>query len=67
MYNDLNQVWEEFMFACALYPTDIAFITNVRGEVENQMKRLMNHASIVLWSGNNENEQALVTGWFNVS
>ncbi|TPX30933.1 beta-galactosidase [Synchytrium microbalum] len=59
-------VWEEFMFACALYPTDTSFMKNVRYEVEHQVKRLMHHVSIVLWSGNNENEQALITGWFNV-
>ncbi|TPX41019.1 hypothetical protein SeLEV6574_g06287 [Synchytrium endobioticum] len=60
-------VWQEFLFACALYPTDTAFISNVRKEVEHQLKRLMHHVSIVLWSGNNENEEALITGWFDVA
>ncbi|KAJ3078493.1 hypothetical protein HK102_004465, partial [Quaeritorhiza haematococci] len=57
-------VWQEFMFACAMYPVDAAFLDNVREEAEHQVKRLMHHPSIVLWSGNNENEEALVTGWY---
>ena len=57
-------VWEEFMFACAMYPTDKAFLDNVKAEVTHQVKRLLSHPCIVLWSGNNENEEALVTGWY---
>ena len=57
-------VWEEFMFACAMYPVNSEFLENVRAETEHQVKRLMHHPCIVLWSGNNENEEALVTGWY---
>eukprot|EP00731_Ephydatia_muelleri_P016388 Em0009g812a len=49
-------VWQEMMFACALYPRDTNFLDNVRGEVTHQVRRLGHHASIVLWSGNNENQ-----------
>lgn len=31
-----------------------------------QVKRLQHHASIVLWSGNNENEAAIAQNWYNV-
>lgn len=58
-------VWQEFMFACAMYPRDRTFLQDVREEVAYQVKRLMHHASIVLWSGNNENEAAL--GWFDIT
>jgi beta-mannosidase len=54
-------VWQDFMFACGLYPADSTFIQNVREEVKEQVKRLRNHPSISLWCGNNEIEE----GWFN--
>lgn len=49
-------VWQEFMFADALYPRDTEFLSNVAGEVKHQVRRLSHHASIALWSGNNENQ-----------
>jgi beta-mannosidase len=54
-------VWQEFMFACSMYPGDEAFLNNVRQEAIDNVKRLRNHPSIVLWCGNNEIE----TAWFN--
>lgn len=52
-------VWQDFMFACAMYPGDKAFLNNIKTEAEQQVKRLRNHASIALWCGNNENSE----GW----
>jgi beta-mannosidase len=54
-------VWQEFIFACALYPRDAAFLALVRREVVEQTARLAGHPSVVVWGANNENEQAL--GW----
>ena len=51
-------VWQDFMFACAMYPGDAAFLKNVSEEAEYQVKRLRNHTSIALWCGNNENSEA---------
>ena len=48
------------------YPVDEPFLTNVHDEVIYQVKRLQSHASIVLWSGNNENEQAIAQNWFDI-
>ncbi|KAF9999739.1 hypothetical protein BGZ79_006663 [Entomortierella chlamydospora] len=56
-------VWQEFMFACALYPTNKEFLDNVKLEVSDQVRRLMIHPCIVLWSGNNENQEFMVKGW----
>jgi beta-mannosidase len=51
-------VWQDFMFACSMYPGDKAFLDNVRGEVVDNVKRLRDHPSIVIWVGNNEIETA---------
>lgn len=47
-------VWQDFMFACGLYPADAAFQASVRAEAEAAVKRLRHHASLALWCGNNE-------------
>lgn len=54
-------VWQDFMFACAMYPGDEKFIENVKQEVMDNVNRLQNHASLALWCGNNENSE----GWHN--
>jgi beta-mannosidase len=51
-------VWQDFMFACAMYPGNDEFLENVRQEAINNVKRLRNHPCIVLWCGNNEIEAA---------
>jgi len=51
-------VWQDFMFACSMYPGDEAFLENVRLEAEENIVRLRNHPSIVLWCGNNEIDSA---------
>jgi len=57
-------VWQDFMFACSMYPGDQDFLESVRKEAEEQIKRLRNHPGIVLWCGNNEVETAWVNwGW----
>ena len=52
-------VWQEMIFACALYPRNSAFLGLVDREVREQVSRLATHPSIVVWGGNNENEAAL--------
>uniref|UniRef100_H3C1U4 Beta-mannosidase n=1 Tax=Tetraodon nigroviridis TaxID=99883 RepID=H3C1U4_TETNG len=59
-------VWQDFMFACAMYPTERDFIETVREEIVQQVQRLKSHPSIIVWSGNNENEAALATDWFHI-
>lgn len=54
-------VWQDFMFACAMYPGDTSFVSNVAKEAEQQVTRLKNHSCIALWCGNNENDE----GWKN--
>ncbi|MFA6960465.1 MAG: glycoside hydrolase family 2 protein [Opitutaceae bacterium] len=47
-------VWQDFMFACTLYPHDDAFLDSVREEATQQVERLHHRASLALWCGNNE-------------
>lgn len=54
-------VWQDFMFACAMYPGDKAFLDNVAQEAIDNVKRLRNHTSLALWCGNNESSE----GWEN--
>jgi beta-mannosidase len=59
-------IWQDFMFACAMNPGDIEFLTNVQEEAAQQVKRLRNHASIALWCGNNESSEGWKRwGWQN--
>ncbi|MDX2283343.1 MAG: glycoside hydrolase family 2 protein [Bacteroidia bacterium] len=54
-------IWQDFMFACAMYPGDSAFLANVRREAEDNVKRLRHHPSLALYCGNNEN----LVAWHN--
>jgi beta-mannosidase len=47
-------VWQDFMFACGLYPAHGEFRESVRSEAEDAVRRLRHHPCIALWSGNNE-------------
>jgi len=64
-------VWQDFMFACAMYPASEGFLENVTTEAEEQVQRLRNHPSLGLWCGNNEVDVAWKNwGWqkaFNIS
>ncbi|MFP4381480.1 MAG: beta-mannosidase [Candidatus Sumerlaeia bacterium] len=54
-------VWQDFMFACAAYPTfDEEWMANVEAEFEDNIKRIRHHPSIALWCGNNELEMFVV-------
>jgi beta-mannosidase len=52
-------VWQDFMFACSMYPGNDEFLHSVYAEATENIIRLRNHPSIVMWCGNNE----ILTGW----
>ena len=54
-------VWQDFMFGNDWQPGTYAFKLNIEAEAEDQVRRLRNHPSIVIWCGNNETESAF--GW----
>jgi beta-mannosidase len=51
-------VWQDFMFGNDWQPGTYAFKQNIEAEAEDQVRRLRNHPSIVIWCGNNETEEA---------
>jgi beta-mannosidase len=54
-------VWQDFMYACAMYPINPEFTYNAEEEALYQTNRLQNYNNIVVWCGNNENDE----GWKN--
>ena len=52
-------VWQDFMFACTMYPGDPDFLDNIRAEAIYNIHRLKGHPSLALWCGNNE----IAVGW----
>ena len=55
-------VWQDFMTGCGVFPQDDDYAAATRAEVLSTVIRLRNHASLALWSGNNENDCAFE--WF---
>ncbi|MGO8950367.1 MAG: beta-mannosidase [Ktedonobacterales bacterium] len=47
-------VWQDFLFACGIYPAHETFLQSVRSEAECAIRRLRHHPSLALWCGNNE-------------
>ena len=52
-------VWQDFMTACAEFPQNDRYAAATEKEVREIVMRLRNRASLVLWSGNNENDATL--------
>ena len=59
-------VWQDFMFACAVYELTDAFEENIRAEFADNIRRMRHHACLALWCGNNEMEMFVAGGgWGN--
>ena len=59
-------IWQDFMFACNLYPAaDRAWLENIRAEARQQVRRLSQHPCVAVWCGDNELVGAI--GWFKES
>jgi len=55
-------VWQDFMFACAVYNLSEEFEENITAEFVDNVRRLRHHASLALWCGNNEMEDFVDKG-----
>ena len=49
-------VWQDLMYACAVYEMTDEFTANIKKETEDNVRRIRHHASLGLWCGNNEME-----------
>lgn len=58
-------IWQDFMFACSLYPANPEFLNSVDNEVRAQIPRLKSHPCMALFCGNNEDVGALT--WYEES
>ncbi|MEA2735913.1 MAG: beta-mannosidase [Humisphaera sp.] len=48
-------VWQDFLFACAMYPEEEPFRSEVEAEARYNVARLAHHPSLAIWNGCNEN------------
>ncbi|MDR0928558.1 MAG: glycoside hydrolase family 2 protein [Oscillospiraceae bacterium] len=55
-------VWQDLMFACAVYELTDAFEESIVAEIQDNVRRLRHHPSLGLWCGNNEMEQFVDQG-----
>lgn len=60
-------IWQDLMFACAMYPVYDAFLASVRTEVRQNTRRLQHHPSVAIFATNNENEVALAQNWYGTA
>lgn len=59
-------VWQDLMFACAVYNLTPDFEANIAREVEQNARRIRHHACLGLICGNNEMEQLIdEAGWLS--
>ena len=56
-------VWQDFMFACSVYPAEGALLENIRQEAIYNVCRLRNHPCVVYWCGNNECQDSFLRNW----
>ena len=59
-------VWQDFMFACGIYPAHPSFLESVALEATANIQRLRHHACLAIWTGNNEDYQlAYSAGYYD--
>ena len=56
-------VWQDFMTGCSVFPQDDRYAALTEDEVKKVVIAFRNHPSLVMWSGNNENDGAGGFGW----
>lgn len=60
-------VWQDFMFACEVPPTDDGYCALVAKEAEFIVKKYRNHPSLAVWCGDNEDDECMLWGGSNTT
>ncbi|KAF2173742.1 glycoside hydrolase family 2 protein [Zasmidium cellare ATCC 36951] len=47
-------VWQDFMFACGMFPAYKSFLDKIEVEVRDNLRKLRHHPCVALWCANNE-------------
>ena len=55
-------IWQDFGMACSVYPQDDVFARKIADEAAVVIRRLRQHACIILWSGDNECDWSYLWG-----
>ena len=55
-------VWQDILFACGQYPANEHFLSSVKEEAAQAVKRLRHHPSLAILAGNNEDYQVANEG-----
>ena len=58
-------VWQDFMLACEIPPSDDAYCAEIAREAEFVIKKYRNHPSLAVWCGDNEDDKALAWTMLN--
>ncbi len=58
-------VWQDFAMACAIYPVTPEFQDVIRKEAVAVVRKLRNHPSLAVWSGDNECDQSYYFSGFD--
>jgi beta-mannosidase len=60
-------VWQDFAMACGIYPQNDEFARMIEEEAAAVVKKLRNHASLLLWAGDNEIDSAYYWNGYHLS
>lgn len=52
-------VWQDFMLACEIPPTDDEYCELIKAEASQVIKKYRNHPSLAVWCGDNENDESM--------
>ncbi|KAJ0108342.1 hypothetical protein J7T55_005319 [Diaporthe amygdali] len=52
-------IWHDFQFACGNYPTFSSYLDSVDAEARQNIRRLRDHPSFIIWAGNNEDYETV--------
>ncbi len=59
-------IWQDFSLACIIYPQNAEFADKICREATSVVRKFRNHASLVLWAGNNEIDESYKWAGFGI-